>query len=229
MSAACCLENVFPAGKGDRSRSEFASLNEQVRAAKKEWRRRMAQRLRKIPAAEWEEAGRRIAGGLATLDAWRQARRIAVYLNTASEIPTAGLITALRQSQCELFLPVYHARRLEYVPAAWRHDDSLHRGMYGMPEPVYPRWEPAVSLDVVLVPGRAFTRDGVRLGRGGGYYDRFLKGAWAVRAVKIALALEIQLIDAHVWEAHDARMSWIVTEKCVRQTVCRDRNQENGE
>ncbi len=223
MSLACCPENVFSAGGGLRDRSGSAPANEQARAAKKEWRRRMAQRLRKISAEEWEEAGRRIACGLASLDAWRQARRVAVYLHTAREVPTDRLIAALRQRQCELFLPVYHARRLEYVPAAWRTDDPLHRGMYGMPEPVCPRWEPAVSLDIVLVPGRAFTRDGVRMGRGGGHYDRFLQGAWAVRAAKVALALECQLIDARIREAHDVRMSWIVTEKCVRDTACRDR------
>ncbi len=180
---------------------------------KSQWRRQMTQRLCRVSPSEWQAAGSRIAATLETIEAWRRAHRIAVYMNTVSEVPTALPIEACRQRQCEIYLPIYDRCRRHYVPAAWHANDPLHRGAYGMLEPVTPRWAPAVALDVILAPGRAFTRTGTRLGRGGGHYDRFLAAPWAAGAVTIGLALECQLVDDDLADTHDIGMDWVVTEK----------------
>lgn len=71
--------------------------------------------------------------------------------------------------------------------------------------------EPA-SIDVVIIPGSVFDRQGGRLGYGGGYYDRFLAQA-APQALRVALAYELQLVDAIKLQPHDQLMDWLVTEK----------------
>jgi len=62
------------------------------------------------------------------------------------------------------------------------------------------------------LPGVAFTRDGARLGYGGGFYDRLLAGI-AQRPILIAAAFALQIVEALPQEAHDARVGWLVTEQ----------------
>lgn len=67
------------------------------------------------------------------------------------------------------------------------------------------------EIDVAIVPGLAFDAGGGRLGRGGGWYDRFLPRLRA-DAVKIGVAFEVQIVEGVPVEGHDVRMDWVVTE-----------------
>ena len=68
-----------------------------------------------------------------------------------------------------------------------------------------------LTIDVVIVPGTAFTRDGHRLGQGGGWYDRFLR---SVRpdCVTIGVGYSVQLVDELPTEPHDVVLDHIVTD-----------------
>ncbi|MFN2383074.1 MAG: 5-formyltetrahydrofolate cyclo-ligase, partial [Gemmatimonadota bacterium] len=79
-------------------------------------------------------------------------------------------------------------------------------------------WEPvpdparaigAEAIDLVIVPGLAFDRQGHRLGFGAGLYDRFLAGR---QLPTVALAFSLQVLDAVPHTHHDVPMDWIVTE-----------------
>lgn len=73
-----------------------------------------------------------------------------------------------------------------------------------------PRPDPS-TIDVVIVPGTAFTAAGDRLGQGGGWYDRFLP---SIRpgCLTIGVGFEPQLVDALPTEPHDVRLDLIVTD-----------------
>jgi len=68
-----------------------------------------------------------------------------------------------------------------------------------------------LTIDLVIVPGTAFTRDGHRLGQGGGWYDRFLQ---TVRpdCVTIGVGFSPQILDELPVEAHDVRLQHVVTD-----------------
>ena len=68
-----------------------------------------------------------------------------------------------------------------------------------------------IAKNLFLVPGCAFTRDGLRMGYGGGYYDRYLQ--MYKEAVTVGYAFEEQLFDAIPSEAHDRRLDFVVTQK----------------
>jgi 5-formyltetrahydrofolate cyclo-ligase len=70
------------------------------------------------------------------------------------------------------------------------------------------------EVDVVVVPGVAFTADGQRLGQGGGWYDRFL-AALRDDAVAIGVCFDVQIVDDLPVEAHDRRVHVVVTERRV--------------
>ena len=70
-------------------------------------------------------------------------------------------------------------------------------------------------IDVVLVPGLAFDRDGGRLGRGKGYYDRYLEGLPRSTA-RLGVTTDETLVDAVPMNSHDVRVDWLATESGVR-------------
>lgn len=73
---------------------------------------------------------------------------------------------------------------------------------------------PLAHIDVVILPGVGFDREGGRLGYGGGYYDRFLPRLRA-DACKIAVAYELQILPQVPLEPHDMRLDVLVTEAGV--------------
>lgn len=104
----------------------------------------------------------------------------------------------------------------------WRleHVDELQPGLWGILEPPCERWfeagrQVAVDeLDVVVVPGVAFDRQGGRLGNGAGYYDRLLarvrRDCWLV-----GIGYESQLLPCVEKEAHDVLMDVVITEMAL--------------
>jgi 5-formyltetrahydrofolate cyclo-ligase len=79
---------------------------------------------------------------------------------------------------------------------------------------VLPEDDPAPgpsSIDVVIVPGTAFTADGHRLGQGGGWYDRFLPRLRADATI-VGVGFAPQIVDELPTEPHDVRMDRVVTD-----------------
>ncbi len=92
--------------------------------------------------------------------------------------------------------------------------DDLVKGHFGILEPSSsaPVADPN-GLDLILVPGIAFDREGGRLGRGRGYYDRLLAGA---SAFKVGVCFDSQIVPEVPREPHDIRMDAVVTPSGVK-------------
>lgn len=73
------------------------------------------------------------------------------------------------------------------------------------------------DIDLVLVPGMSFTQDGSRLGKGKGFYDRFLPRC--TKAKTLGVAYEFQVVRELPLNAHDIKVNYLVTEKALR--VCK--------
>lgn len=113
----------------------------------------------------------------------------------------------------------FHIEQDALQPRLVRCVDDLKRGAMNVWEPQeHCTPVPVAELDVILVPGLAFTRAGSRLGRGGGYYDRLLARP-ECRARRIAVAFEMQIINDIPCEAHDQRVAQIITESGLIEAV----------
>jgi 5-formyltetrahydrofolate cyclo-ligase len=88
---------------------------------------------------------------------------------------------------------------------------NLVTGRFGTREPAGGEIVLPAQADIVLVPGVAFNRLGARLGRGGGFYDRFLDGV-KPPSKKIAICFSCQLVERVPVEPHDAAVDAVVTE-----------------
>jgi len=108
-----------------------------------------------------------------------------------------------------------HAMQFIAVDPGWR--ERAERSVYGIPEPregdgaVYDTRLAAQTL--IVVPGLAFDRMGNRLGRGGGYYDRFLGRSSLQSAVKVGVCWGLQIVDVVPTEPHDVGMDWVCFER----------------
>lgn len=100
----------------------------------------------------------------------------------------------------------------QLVPQRVDDPQTLERGIFGVwiPSADAPL-VPADQLDVILTPGLAFGRDGMRLGRGRGHFDRLFAQP-EVKARRIGVCWEFQRVDAVPAEPHDAPMDAVVTE-----------------
>jgi 5-formyltetrahydrofolate cyclo-ligase len=136
---------------------------------------------------------------LATLDEYAAAATVMAYVAITGEPDTDALFARLAADGKVLALPRAVGTMLE--PALL--GDGLVAGPHGVAEPS----GASVAVDLVVVPGLAFTPDGWRLGRGGGHYDRFL-ATCAVPAIGVCFAE--QLVDALPVEPHDVRLSRVL-------------------
>lgn len=163
-----------------------------------------------------EEERRRLGEGmarqLAGWEVWRRAGTVFCFYGAAREPDTRPVLALALAAGKRLCLPrVTGPGRMEAAPAGDL--AALAPGAFGIPEPSAgtPPADPA-ELDLILLPCLAAAPDGVRLGWGGGYYDRFLAGFAGPAAVLCPEALVAPQLPA---EPHDAPVGWIVTERRV--------------
>ena len=167
----------------------------------------LAQRSTRSPR-DRDTAARALAAALAERVAG--AGVVAAYVPAAEEPGHGHLVEALAARVDHLLLPVVPPRGRELSWA--EHDGTLAPGRFGLLEPTGPRL-PGSALgraDVVVVPALAVGRDGTRLGRGGGWYDRALPAARA-DAVLVAALFDGELLDAVPTGEHDRRVTAVVT------------------
>ena len=105
---------------------------------------------------------------------YQEAKVIATYLSFPHEFQTQGLIDqALRDSKKVLIPKTYPQGRMEFVVYD---PQQLVKTSFGLLEPQGDLEVVDTSqIDLIHVPGLAFTREGYRIGYGGGYYDRYLE------------------------------------------------------
>jgi len=127
---------------------------------------------------------------------FEKAGTVMFYAATSFEVDTRPLIDECIKMGKRVALPVTDASRKRLVPVGIDNMESLVKSSLGILEPA--REEEKIlspgAFDLIVVPGIAFDKTGNRLGRGAGYYDRFLAGLPA-SALKVGLAFDFQVID----------------------------------
>ena len=182
-----------------------------LRDTKRALRRGLQARRRAVPAERAAAAAAACTSLLLAEPALRGAKRVGLYAALRDELPTRPLFEALGELGLERLLPrCTPGRHLEFVPVArW---EELRPGRYGVSEPPPNAAPEALGPgDWVLVPGVAFDRQGWRLGRGAGYYDRTFESPGGPR--RVGLGYAFQLLTAVPHDSHDRPLDAIVTER----------------
>ncbi len=152
-------------------------------------------------------------------EGYRQSRAILLYSTHEREVATNALFADASAAGKSIYYPRLTAERDRLEIVAVRDLATLRPGSYGILEPQGEEIANPRDLDrlLICVPGLAFSLSGVRLGRGGGHYDRLL-AAVAPPAVAAGLAYSFQLLDELPSRPHDRRLDFIVTESALHPT-----------
>lgn len=172
-------------------------------------RKLIRQRKRQHTEQQLRELSLAVNGRLLSNPRLRVARTVLLYYSMADEVDTHGLADRLVADGKTVLLPrVSGEESMDLVPYTGR--DSLKPcGAFHILEPQGEPYTDYAAIDVAIVPGVAFTRDGRRMGRGRGYYDRLLP--LLHNAYKIGLCFPFQLLDDIPTDNHDVVMDAVVS------------------
>lgn len=177
---------------------------------KKKLREKIRAQIRAFSPEEKARSDARIFRAVLSLPLYQRAKVIFVYVSLDWEIDTHALIKEALSSGKTVAVPkCLPGGRMEVYRLKDFH--QLKAQMLGILEPEEGADKIAEErLELALIPCLSCTRDGIRLGQGGGYYDRFLAGK--KRLFKLALCRESLLSKNLPCEAHDIRMDAVLTE-----------------
>ncbi|MET9472640.1 5-formyltetrahydrofolate cyclo-ligase [Streptomyces sp. NPDC002922] len=167
-----------------------------------------------------ENAAMVLSRGAVNLPELADARTVAAYVSVGREPGTRALLDALHARGAQVLLPVLLPDNdLDW--AAYEGGDSLVPAARGLLEPDGPRLGPDAVLDadVVLLPGLAVDGLGMRLGRGGGSYDRVLARLAAAGAhpALVVLLYDNEVVAQVPVEPHDHPVDAVVTPAGARR------------
>ncbi|RLD18143.1 MAG: 5-formyltetrahydrofolate cyclo-ligase [Caldiserica bacterium] len=182
-----------------------------LRDLKIELRERIKKILRKIDEEERRRVSEEIKRNLLSLKILEKKNNILIYFSKSPEIDTTSIIEELHKEGKNIYLPKIIDS--EILPAVLDGFENLKKGKYGIMEPTSSVFVDEEKIDAVILPGIAFDTSGRRLGRGKGYFDRFLKRCR--NAIKIALSYSFQVVEEVPEEENDERVNVIVTENEV--------------
>lgn len=188
-----------------------------MKVKKQALREKVLRRLRHQSESSRQQKSLAIGRRLFRTHSYRQAQRLLCYAAIDGEVLTRPILERALFDGKNVFVPVVTNKTQRRMGVAQIKDlekDLAPQGYYGIPHPLRlsTRKISLKKLDLVIVPGVAFDARGHRLGRGLGYFDRFL-GRLPVRVLRVGLAFECQMVEKVPACLHDEPMQAVVTEK----------------
>jgi 5-formyltetrahydrofolate cyclo-ligase len=148
---------------------------------------------------------------------YQRAEVVMLFLSTPAEVDTSPIALQSWADFKRVLVPKVSWEQRRMMPVEIRSLTSdLKTDRMGIREPVRGIPIPITYVDLVVVPGLGFDSEGNRLGRGRGFYDRFLSHR-DLHAVRCGLALEEQFVEHVPHDPHDVCLDMLVTDADVRR------------
>lgn len=166
---------------------------------KKELRKKIREQKRAMTDGQIEAASKVLQEKFLSSDLYRNARTIYGYLPYNQEVRTVPILERALADGKRVAVPKVYGDEMRFI---YLTDLSLvETGYSGIPEPIADGPEGDDPTALVLMPGLAFTREGQRIGYGGGFYDKFL--AAEPNHPTVALCYDFQLVEQLPTEEYD--------------------------
>jgi 5-formyltetrahydrofolate cyclo-ligase len=195
--------------------SEARPRRDALSERKRDLRRAVLERRDALSPEERRVKSGAIVERLLHLPELRSARTVMAFWSFGSEVETTALIERLHAGGKRVVLPRVEARSV--VAVVYEPGDPTAATAFGAMEPERVETVDPTEIDAVIAPGVAFDRRGMRMGYGGGFYDRFLERIRPEVPV-IAVAFGLQVVDEVAHGDGDRRVDTVVTEDEV--VVC---------
>lgn len=180
-------------------------------------RKELRERLAAISDAERHRKSVAACSLVATCPEFDAARVVMLFLSTPHEVDTAPLALKCWQAGKTVVVPKvsWDQRRMLPVEINSLHTNITTTGP-GVREPETGKPVPVDFIDFVVVPGLGFTDTGYRIGRGMGFYDRFLAQSEFI-GVSCGLAFDEQIVPNLPVLDHDVPLSMLITDRGIRR------------
>ncbi len=191
---------------------------------KKRIRQKLLQQLKTMSPSECRRRSELVRQNLARLLNVLSGNVLAAFMAVDWECDLTAVVEAWQRDEGRTIYPRWIDDGYRWVET--NAQTEWGRGRFGILEPEGP-WKEWQEEDAIfLVPGIAFTTSGIRLGRGGGHYDRLLAGQ---RGVRIGICYQFQIMEQLPSQHHDIRMDFLVTDESLYHCMDETNQKENTE
>ncbi|MHB8873858.1 MAG: 5-formyltetrahydrofolate cyclo-ligase [Myxococcaceae bacterium] len=179
---------------------------------KDDLRGELTRRRRAMPPEVIDARGVKVQARLLATPYFVNARTVALYAPIRGEVPTRDILHAALAEGKVVVYPLSHVHGRVLSFRIITRESELEPGRLGVRDPASAsEMVPLEQVDLFVVPGLGFSRDGRRLGRGGGYYDATLRAAQG-RSRRVGLAFSDQIVDSLPLNEEDVQLDLVVTE-----------------
>jgi 5-formyltetrahydrofolate cyclo-ligase len=168
-----------------------------------------------LAKSQVEELSSKIHSNVLKWDKFINASTIMIYSNYKNEVITKGIIEDCFKMNKSVILPKSLKESHEILPCIVKNFDELIPGVYGIFEPDGRNIIEKNEIELVIVPGVAFDKNGDRIGHGAGYYDRFLNG---YEGIKAGICYGFQIVENAWPNEMDIKMDYLITEMGITKT-----------
>lgn len=177
---------------------------------KKLVRKQMMETLSKLSKSLYEDYSYKIANLLYEDADWKDSRVLSITISKFPEVDTYQIIRKAWEQGKKVVVPKCYPKDKKMIFYHLTEFSQLESVYFGLLEPKEDSSNAveASQIDLMIVPGLAYTKEGYRIGFGGGYYDRYLEN---YTGKTLILAFENQIIPQMVVEEHDIPISKIIT------------------
>ncbi len=187
--------------------------------SKKDLRTRLKASLAALSADEVHQRSRQACNLLVAQPEFERSETVMVFLSLPTEINTTLLVLRAWQKGKRVLAPRVSWEQRRMMPVEIRSlAEDLEDTQWNLRQPLQGDPVPISMIDLVVVPGLGFDGAGNRLGRGRGFYDRFLAHAEFTGST-CAVAFEEQVVEAIPADPHDIRVDMLITDRHVRRFV----------
>ena len=180
-------------------------------------RRELRQNLAEMQDGLRQELSERACELLLGLVEYQQAKTVMAYIPLADELDIGPILEAAWKHKKVVATPRIVWERHELKPiVTYNLDDDLTVGRHGLREPAGTKEVGLEEIDLAIIPAVGFDRRGHRMGRGGGFYDRFLARP-KLRAKTVGITFDQQVLEELPVHSHDQAVQMIVTDAGVRR------------
>ena len=168
-------------------------------------RHHIRQKIKSYSELEKSEKSAIIKARLFNEEEFKKAKIVMFYVSLKDEVNTLSMIDEAVRAGKKVCVPVILKEEKRLIAGEIRNrSEDLERQHFGIYQPMegHVKEVPLENIDLVIVPGVAFDKSNMRLGRGHGYYDRFLSGI-PNSAKTIGLAFDFQVVEDLPKDSHD--------------------------
>ncbi|SHK14009.1 5-formyltetrahydrofolate cyclo-ligase [Paramaledivibacter caminithermalis] len=187
---------------------------------KKVLRKSMLIQRKEMKDEDVEKHSKEIISKLTDLEVFKESSNIMIYLSFRNEVDTYKLMDYCLNVGKKVIVPFCIEEERKIIPSEIKNPENeliLNHFGYKEPDSSHLREVKIEDIDLVIVPGVVFDKQGNRIGFGGGYYDRFLKKLKDT-TMTIAICYDYQIVERVPVNEFDMPVKSIITEKRIIRT-----------